>query len=267
MMRKGQHFESPFAKTLLPGEADDLRELEQDGYWTGWTRRHWPAEVLRPGRTFYGFDTRERALRVLLRVSRGGTFLYRTRREFSGKVEKLTGMKPGPDFDHWENIPSAVPGRFNTGIAIRWQVIKPVRIPLEIRFPQIGWLRLDPSVPVVGDVDPAEQFLEGGRRLRKHMLTERNPLLRTRAKDLWRRRLGGLKCMVCNFSFERVYGNIGGDFIEMHHEDPSGLKRRSSVSPEQLKPLCANCHRMVHREEPILTIRGLKHLIAQRRHA
>jgi len=267
MMKTGQLFESNFAMTLLPGAADDVRELERSGYWTGWTRRHWPAEALRPGRMFYGFDTRERALRVLLRVTRGGAFAYRTKPEFASKVEKITGSRPGPDFAHWKNIPNASPGRFNTGIAIRWRVVRPVRIPLEVRFPQLGWLRLDPNVPVVGDFDPAEQFLEGGRRVQKHMRTERNPLLRTRARDLWRHRLGRLRCMACDFDFERVYGDIGGDFIEMHHDVPlSVLTRRSPVTPEQLKPLCANCHRMVHREECMLTIRRLKLLIA-RRHA
>lgn len=267
MMKKTQLFESHFAMTLLPSEADDLRELEKSSYWTGWKRRHWPAEVLRPGRTFYGFDTRERALRVLLRVTRGGAFVYRTKPEFASKVEKRTGARPGPDYPHWKNIPNAPPGRFNTGIAIRWRVVKPVRIPLEVRFPQLGWLRLDPSVPVARDVDPAEQFLEGGRQVQKHMRTEPNPVLRTRARDLWRQREGGLRCKVCRFDFESVYGDLGSDFIEMHHDvSLSLLTRRSPVSPEQLKPLCANCHRMIHRERPMLTIQRLK-LLIPRNHA
>jgi hypothetical protein len=263
-------FESPFALSLNPGEAEDLRELELHRYyWTGWKRRHWPANILRPGTRLYGFDRRYRALRVLLEVTRGGAFLYKSKREFARKVEQLTGWRPNPNNSHWARIPPASGSRAdteNTGIAMRWRVIKPVRIPISGRFPQLGWLKLDANARAADDIDPAEQFLEGDRSIRQHMRTERNPLLRRRAKDLWRFRLGRLKCIACGFAFEQRYGPIGADFIEMHHESPvAALRGRSAVTPEQLKPLCANCHRIVHRQQPMLTITQLKRTIAQGR--
>jgi hypothetical protein len=130
-------FETPFALSLRPGETNDLRELEFHWYWTGWKRRHWPANVLRPGTRLYGFDRRYRALRVLLEVTRGGAFLYKRKREFARKIEQLTGWRPNQNDAQWVKIPPASGSdeTEKTGIAIRWRVIKPVRIPLSGRFP------------------------------------------------------------------------------------------------------------------------------------
>jgi hypothetical protein len=265
MNRATAKFESPFALSLRPGEADDLKNLALHHYfWTGWKRRHWPADILRPGVRLYGFDGRHRTLRVLLQVTRGGAFVYRTKREFAAKVQLLTEWRPDPADPHWRNIAGDSGERFNTGIALRWRVVKRVRIPLHGRFPQLGWLKLDPR-RVREYVDPAEEFLEGGRKIRQHMRTERSPTLRAHARDLWRARLGGLKCIACGFSFERRYGQLGVDFIEMHHQAPlAALPDRSAVRPEQLKPLCANCHRMVHSQRPMLTIRALKLALSNR---
>ena len=253
-------FESPFALSLRRGEANDP---ERFYYWAGWERRYWPANIVRPGLRLYGFDLQDRALRVLLEVTRGGTFLYRTKREFTRKVEQLTGWRPSRDDPYWGKIRPAGAGRENTGLALRWRAIKPVRIPLTVRFPQIGWWKVDPTARTTGDIDPAEQFTEGERRIRQHMRTERNPVLRARARDLWRHRLGRLSCIACGFAFEQRYGLLGADFIEMHHDVP--WSPGSVLTPDQLKPLCANCHRMIHRQEPFLTIRQLKLAISRRR--
>jgi 5-methylcytosine-specific restriction protein A len=259
-------FETPFALSLGAG---DFEDLENRYHWTGWKRRHWPANILRPGLRLYGFDCRRRALSVLLEVTLGGAFRYRTMREFARMVEQLTEWRPDPGDPHFRRIPSAPRGREdadNTGIALRWRVIKRVSIPISGRFPRLGWLKLDPSARSTGDIDPAEEFIEGGRQIRQHMRRERNPVLRARARDLWRLRLGRLKCIACGFSFEQRYGPLGADFIEMHHEFPfSATSGRAVVRPDQLKPLCANCHRMVHREHPILTIRKLKVAMSRRR--
>lgn len=260
-------FESPFAFSIRPGEADNLREFERHcWHWTGWKRRHWPANILRPGVRLYAFDLRDRALRVLLEVTRGGPFLYKTEREFARKVEQLTGRRPEPHDRHWARIPFADGRGDNTGIALRWRVIKAVHIPIPGRFPQLGWLKLDATTPATGDIDPAEEFIEGGRHIRQHMQTERNPVLRARAREFWRLRLGQLKCIACGFDFKQRYGPLGADFIEMHHESPvAALSGRSVLTPKQLKPLCANCHRIVHRQQPMLTIRRLKLAIRPRR--
>lgn len=59
----------------------------------------------------------------------------------------------------------------------------------------------------------------------------------------------GYKCHVCGFDFEDAYGALGRDFIEVHHLVPlSKRKGKHKVNPaEDLVPLCANCHAMIHR--------------------
>jgi predicted HNH restriction endonuclease len=78
--------------------------------------------------------------------------------------------------------------------------------------------------------------------------------------------MGQIQCVVCGFNFEKHYGEIGCDFIEMHHENPlSILHRPRLVTPAHLKPVCANCHRMIHRQRPFLPTRNLKLAITKAR--
>lgn len=74
----------------------------------------------------------------------------------------------------------------------------------------------------------------------------------------------GLNCYACGFNFEEVYGERGKDFIEVHHLKPlSALEEAIKINPEtDLVPLCANCHRMVHRrKDDILSIEELKEIV------
>lgn len=58
----------------------------------------------------------------------------------------------------------------------------------------------------------------------------------------------GINCAACGFSFEATYGDIGKDFIHVHHVVPvSQLGNDYQLDPlTDLVPLCANCHAMVH---------------------
>jgi 5-methylcytosine-specific restriction protein A len=58
----------------------------------------------------------------------------------------------------------------------------------------------------------------------------------------------GTSCAACGFSFEIAYGEIGKDFIPVHHLVPaSQLGSAYELDPiTDLVPLCANCHAMAH---------------------
>lgn len=74
----------------------------------------------------------------------------------------------------------------------------------------------------------------------------------------------GLRCKVCGFSFSDFYGARGEGFIEIHHIKPLGaIKKREAVNPiTDLLPVCANCHRMIHRRiEDVLSIEELQQSI------
>lgn len=76
----------------------------------------------------------------------------------------------------------------------------------------------------------------------------------------------GLDCFVCGFNFEEVYGERGKDFIEVHHVKPlSMLEKAVEVNPEtDLVPLCANCHRIIHRrKDDVLNLESLKNMISK----
>lgn len=77
-------------------------------------------------------------------------------------------------------------------------------------------------------------------------------------------KIHGTRCMVCDFDFEEVYGELGKDFIEVHHTKPlSSLDEEIIVDPEKdLVCLCSNCHRIVHRKkDKILSVEELKEIM------
>jgi 5-methylcytosine-specific restriction protein A len=70
----------------------------------------------------------------------------------------------------------------------------------------------------------------------------------------------GYVCEICGFDFQRTYGNIGKDYIEVHHTiQVSEMGADYIVKPlKDLVPLCSNCHSMIHRTKPMLSIDYLK---------
>lgn len=81
------------------------------------------------------------------------------------------------------------------------------------------------------------------------------------------------RCAVCEMNFLDEYGEIGRDFIHVHHERPLG-----STDPDgeyhdpakDLKPVCPNCHAMLHRglnatKGEVRTINDLREIRARAR--
>lgn len=135
--------EADFAITLRLEHTKDITSLGSSVYlWSGWKKHHWPADIVKPGIRLYGFDVKSRHFCVLLEITKGGSFKYRTREELSNKVQKLTGWIPDKADPHWKKIPIAEPGKYCSGLAIRWRVIKPINIPWSRRFSQLGWENL-----------------------------------------------------------------------------------------------------------------------------
>lgn len=90
----------------------------------------------------------------------------------------------------------------------------------------------------------------------------RNSILAGIAKEKFKLKYGRLFCEVCGFDFQKVYGEIGEDFIEAHHTIPvSEMEEGHLTKIEDLVMLCSNCHSMVHRRRPWLGKDELKSLI------
>lgn len=73
----------------------------------------------------------------------------------------------------------------------------------------------------------------------------------------------GWNCAVCDVNFENIYGSIGKGFIHVHHlELLSSSNDMREVDPEaDLIPVCPNCHAMVHRRTPPISMEEIKTLI------
>lgn len=73
----------------------------------------------------------------------------------------------------------------------------------------------------------------------------------------------GVVCNVCQFDFEAIYGSVGSGFIHVHHIVPLHVINKSYiVDPiKDLRPVCPNCHAMLHRGSTTLTIKELKEII------
>lgn len=70
----------------------------------------------------------------------------------------------------------------------------------------------------------------------------------------------GVKCSVCGIDFEKTYGPVGKGFIHVHHlRELSTVGDGYEVDPvADLRPLCPNCHAMVHTKRPAMTIDELQ---------
>ncbi len=100
----------------------------------------------------------------------------------------------------------------------------------------------------------ASELLEGKRFTVQVSRAERSTEARGKCIEIF-----GPCCSVCGFDFERTYGEIGSGFIHVHHLNLiAGAKGQRQVDPRtDLRPVCPNCHEMLHKKTPPLSIEEL----------
>jgi len=116
--------------------------------------------------------------------------------------------------------------------------------------------------------DPNDKsFKEGKIQFRLHLTKERNRFLVIRVKQKWNREHNGqVHCSVCSFSFLETYGGIGKGVIEAHHTKPIALLTPDTiVTIADLVPACSNCHTMLHRHRPWLTVEELHTIFSEQK--
>jgi len=112
------------------------------------------------------------------------------------------------------------------------------------------------------NADLTGEFPEGKIVERTHKARERNNQVVSLAKENFKKLNGQLFCQICGFDFEKTYGEIGKDFIEGHHTIAiSEMAHDHKTKIEDIAMLCANCHRMVHKKRPWLSMTNLGKLI------
>jgi hypothetical protein len=136
-----------------------------------------------------------------------------------------------------DDLWSSFGGKVATGNNVRWTVA------------------LCDAPQLAGEVWVEQTYSEGTRFEVTASVIERNPAARDACL-----RYHGVRCAACNFDFAEQYGEIGSGFIHVHHLSPlSAVTEVRQVDPARdLIPLCPNCHAMVHRTRPPLTIEALR---------
>ena len=120
----------------------------------------------------------------------------------------------------------------------------------------------DTSIPKKGELDEDEDGEEGRILTITHKVRERDKKIVNRKKDKVLKEKGGLSCEVCDFDFSLSYGERGSGFIECHHTNPiSELKDGQKTRLSELSLVCSNCHRMIHRRKPWLSIDETREII------
>jgi len=91
-----------------------------------------------------------------------------------------------------------------------------------------------------------EKFFEGGKKKVFVNRYERNLEAKQKCIEHW-----GTSCCICGFHFQSFYGELGNNYIHVHH-----LKALASIGEEyevdpinDLRPVCPNCHAMLHTKE------------------
>jgi 5-methylcytosine-specific restriction protein A len=138
----------------------------------------------------------------------------------------------------------------------------PVKMRAEAIAIQAAVQRWSHNAPTIPDPDVAEHAgEEGGVLLKEHLRRERDTTLKPR-KIAQAKKWGiPIACEACGFNFLKVYGPRGRDYIECHHRIPLHVSGPVKTQLEDLALICSNCHRMVHRSHPWLTVEQLADLV------
>lgn len=114
------------------------------------------------------------------------------------------------------------------------------------------------------EIGPAEDENGHEGKLNKGLVRQRRregKLRRKKIADVMGRNNGLLICEVphCGFDFHARYGELGTGFAEVHHKKPLSYAPRQGQRTRlsELAIVCANCHRMIHRNGQCRPLDGL----------
>lgn len=120
------------------------------------------------------------------------------------------------------------------------------------------------SVLLPEEVGEPSKFAEGACRRISVNAYERDEKARRKCIEHH-----GTKCCICGFSFSITYGPEAEGYIHVHHLRPlSEVGGEYLVDPvEDLRPVCPNCHAVLHLKGECRSIDAVRQLLAQQRHA
>ena len=110
-------------------------------------------------------------------------------------------------------------------------------------------------VPSLPEEVPESQFFEGACSRITINRYERDP----RARDACIAHYGH-RCAVCGVLLSEIYGPVADSLIHVHHLKPlAAIGSSYQLDPIQdLRPVCPNCHAVIHRHDPPFSIEELQ---------
>ena len=131
---------------------------------------------------------------------------------------------------------------------------------LNVALPQPAYLQsmLEHSSTIPEEIPGDAEFREGAAvqiLVNRH---ERDPVARERCIDHY-----GPKCVACGFLASNQYGSDVSGLIHVHHLEPLARAGKSKVVDpvRDLRPVCPNCHAVIHSTRPQRTIEQVRMMI------
>ncbi len=160
-----------------------------------------------------------------------------------------------------------------------YEIRPELNIPVKEKFLKIDWIWLVQDfhlfvqrnilgkhkrgikeIKIQEDLEPIA--IEGKSVLATHMKFERNSNFIKKIKEQALKENFMLNCEGCGFSFLDFYGEVGKGFIEAHHKNElSQQGGQTKTTRKDIALICSNCHKMLHKKTPSMTIDELKKLI------
>ena len=175
---------------------------------------------------------------------------------FSKRVVGKTGVQPPMNDDgapRWWNVPFWGCDKDNGTCS--WIMRPELVVAYEQVFGQSGPELVYPGELTVQD---SAVLFEGAVSKVVVNRYERDKKARTECIDHY-----GCRCAVCGFDFAKVYGPIGQNKIHVHHLIPlSEIRQEYKIDPvRDLRPVCPNCHLIIHSKREPFTIDEVKEMI------
>jgi hypothetical protein len=129
---------------------------------------------------------------------------------------------------------------------------------LDALLPQPEYIEPHLAPRLVEERLAEEEFEEGEATQVLATRYERNSAARARCIQHY-----GTKCMACGVSLADRYGAEVSGLIHVHHLTPlASIRTRSTFNPiRELRPVCPNCHAVIHSTNPPRTIEQVRKMV------